>query len=126
VSSRTIMTVDDSPSMRLVVSATLRKAGYRVVEAVDGRDALEKLDCAVVHMVLTDLNMPDMNGFELIRRLRTHPSCRFIPIMVVTAEPQAEVKQAGRAAGATGWIIKPFKPQQLLSVVRKVLGTEDL
>ena len=119
------MMVDDSPSMRMVVSATLRKAGYQVVEAVDGKDALVQLDRAVVHMVLTDLNMPDMNGFELIRRLRAHPSCRFIPIMVVTAEPQSEVKQAGRAAGATGWIIKPFKPQQLLSAVKKVLGAED-
>jgi two-component system, chemotaxis family, chemotaxis protein CheY len=123
--SRTILTVDDSPSMRMIVGSTLRKAGYRVVEAVDGGDALAKLDSVVVHMVLTDLNMPDMNGFELIRRLRTHPSCRFIPIVVVTAEPQAEVKQAGREAGATGWIIKPFKPRQLLSAVKKVLGSED-
>jgi two-component system, chemotaxis family, chemotaxis protein CheY len=119
------MTVDDSPSMRLIVRSTLRKAGYQVVEAVDGKDALAKLDSAMIHMGLTDLNMPDMNGFELVRRLRAHPSCRFIPIMVVTAEPQAEVQQAGRAAGATGWIIKPFKPQQLLSAVKKVLGTED-
>ncbi len=120
--SKIIMTVDDSTSVRQMVSFTLREAGYEVVEAVDGKDALAKLNGSSVHMVLTDLNMPNMDGIQLIRSLRATTSCKFIPIVMLTTESQVEKKQEGKAAGATGWIVKPFKPEQLLAVVKKVLG----
>lgn len=119
---KTIMTVDDSSSVRQMVNFTLKEAGYAVVEAVDGRDALTKLSGAAVHMVITDLNMPNMDGIELIRQVRSNPAYKFIPIIMLTTESQAEKKQEGKAAGATGWIVKPFKPDQLLAVVKKVLG----
>lgn len=117
-----IMTVDDSTSVRQMVSFTLREAGYEVTEAVDGKDALSKLSGVAVNMIITDLNMPNMDGIELIRQVRANPSYKFIPIIMLTTESQAEKKQEGKAAGATGWIVKPFKPEQLLAVVKKVLG----
>ncbi|MGC9196895.1 MAG: response regulator [Syntrophobacteraceae bacterium] len=120
--SKIIMTVDDSASIRQMVGFTLKQAGYEVMEAVDGKDALSKLSGTAVNMVLTDLNMPNMDGIELIRSLRALPSCKFIPIVLLTTESQLEKKQEGKAAGATGWIVKPFKPDQLLAVVKKVLG----
>ena len=120
--SKVIMTADDSASVRQMVSFTLRAAGYEVVEAVDGKDALAKAGGRTPHMVITDLNMPNLDGIGLIRALRATPACRLIPIVMLTTESQAEKKQEGKAAGATGWIIKPFKPEQLLSVVRRVLG----
>ena len=120
--SKRIMTVDDSASIRQVVSFTLKEAAYEVVEAVDGKDALSKLNSSPVHMVLTDLNMPNMDGIELIRALRANPAYKFIPIVMLTTESQAEKKQQGKAAGATGWIVKPFQQAQLLGVVKKVLG----
>jgi two-component system chemotaxis response regulator CheY len=106
--NKTIMTVDDSASVRQMVSFTLREAGFEVVEAVDGLDAMSKLNGSPIHMVLTDLNMPNMDGIELIRNLRAYPACKFIPIIMLTTESQAEKKQEGKAAGATGWIVKPF------------------
>lgn len=115
------MTVDDSPSIRQMVGFTLRNAGHAVVEAVDGRDALAKLQQQAVHLLITDLNMPNMNGIELIRQARALPSCRFTPIILLTTESQPEKKQEARAAGATGWIVKPFTPDQLVGVVNKVL-----
>ncbi len=120
--SKIIMTADDSASVRQMVSFTLKQAGYGVVEAVDGQDALEKIRSQEVHMLVTDLNMPGLDGIELIRAVRRLPSCRFMPIVMLTTESQVEKKQAGKAAGATGWIVKPFKPDQLLAVIRKVLG----
>ena len=120
--SKVIMTVDDSASVRQMVSFTLRDAGYSVIEAVDGNDALSKLSGASIHMVITDLNMPNLDGIGLIRELRGIPACKFIPIVLLTTESQIEKKQEGKAAGATGWIVKPFKPDQLLAVVKKVLG----
>ena len=120
--SKTIMTVDDSASIRQMVSFTLKQAGYQTIEAVDGRDALSKLKGAAVQLVLADLNMPNMDGIELVRHVRANPSSRFIPIVLLTTESQAEKKQEGKAAGATGWIVKPSKPEQLLAVVKKVLG----
>ena len=119
---KTVMTVDDSTSVRQMVSFTLKGAGYEVVEAVDGRDALSKLNGNAVHMVITDLNMPNLDGIGLIRGLRGSANHRFIPIVMLTTESQDSKKQEGKAAGATGWIVKPFKPEQLLAVVRKVLG----
>jgi two-component system chemotaxis response regulator CheY len=120
--SKVIMTVDDSASIRQMVSFTLKDAGYEVVEAVDGQDALSKVSGQALNMVITDLNMPNMDGIGLIRSLRAIPECKFIPIIMLTTESQAEKKQEGKEAGATGWIVKPFKPEQLIAVVKKVLG----
>ncbi len=117
-----IMTVDDSASVRQMVSFTLKGAGYEVMEAADGQDALAKLNGQRIHMVVTDLNMPNMDGIELVRALRANPAYKFIPIVLLTTESQAAKKKEGKAAGATGWIVKPFKPDQLLAVVKKVLG----
>jgi len=119
--SRTIMTVDDSPSIRQMVGFTLRQAGYTVVEAVDGRDACAKLPLQPVDLLLTDLTMPNMDGIELIRQVRASPALRFLPVIFLTTESQPEKKQAARSAGATGWIVKPFSPQQLTAVVGKIL-----
>ena len=120
--SKVIMTVDDSASVRQMVSFTLKDAGYEVVEASDGRDALVKVNTGPVHMVITDLNMPNLDGIGLIKELRAKPGFKFIPIVMLTTESQAEKKQEGKAAGATGWIVKPFNPEQLVAVVKKVLG----
>ncbi|MEO5356913.1 MAG: response regulator [Nitrospirae bacterium YQR-1] len=120
--SKTIMTVDDSASVRQMVSFTLKGAGYTVVEAVDGKDALAKLAVTPVNMVITDLNMPNLDGIGLIKGIRALPDFKFIPIIMLTTESQDSRKQEGKAAGATGWIVKPFKPDQLLGVVKKVLG----
>ena len=117
-----IITVDDSTSIRQMVSFTLKDAGYEVIEAVDGRDALTKLNGEGVSMVITDLNMPNLDGIGLIRELRANPAFKFVPIVMLTTESQDSKKQEGKAAGATGWIVKPFKPDQLLAVVKKVLG----
>jgi two-component system chemotaxis response regulator CheY len=120
--SKTILLVDDSDSMRLMIGFTLRTAGYQVVEAVDGEDALKKISAASINMLVTDLNMPKVDGIELIRRVRALPNYKYIPIVMVTTESQEEKKQAGRAAGATGWVVKPFKGEQLVAVARKLLG----
>lgn len=104
-----------------MVKFTLSDAGYTVIEAVDGQDALPKL-AAPVHLVITDLNMPNLDGIGLIRQVRANPACKGIPILMLTTESQETRKQEGKAAGATGWIVKPFTPQQLLAVVKRVLG----
>jgi len=119
--SKTIMTVDDSASMRQMISFTLIQAGHKVIEASDGRDALNKLGSSAPDMVITDLNMPNMDGIELIRQARALPKLKYVPIIMLTTESQDEKKQAGRTAGATGWIVKPFKPEQLTAVVSKLL-----
>ena len=117
-----IMTADDSASVRQMVRSTLQQYGYEVVEAVDGKDALQKLDGQRVDMLIADLNMPNLNGIALIKAVRELPACKFIPIIVLTTESQDSTKQEGKEAGATGWIVKPFKPEQLMEVVKKVLG----
>lgn len=120
--SKTIMTVDDSSSVRQMVSFTLKQAGYNVIEAADGGDAKSKLSAGQVHMLITDLNMPVLDGIGLTRWVRANPSYKFLPIILLTTESQDAKKKEGKAAGATGWIVKPFKPEQLLAVVKKVLG----
>jgi two-component system chemotaxis response regulator CheY len=120
--AKVIMTADDSASVRQMVSFTLKQGGYDVVEAVDGKDALQKLASTKVDMLITDLNMPNLDGIGLIKGARALSSCRFIPIVMLTTESQDSRKQEGKAAGATGWIVKPFKPEQLMAVVKKVLG----
>jgi two-component system, chemotaxis family, chemotaxis protein CheY len=116
------MTIDDSVSVRQMVSFTLKNAGYETVEANDGKDALAKLNGSGINMILTDLNMPNLDGIGLIKEVRTKPEYKFIPIVMLTTESQDSKKQEGKNAGATGWIVKPFKPDQLLAVVKKVLG----
>lgn len=119
--AKTILTVDDSASVRQMVKFTLSDAGYIVIEAVDGQDALAKLTTPV-NLVITDLNMPNLDGIGLIRKVRADPACKGIPILMLTTESQEARKQEGKAAGATGWIVKPFTTQQLLAVVKRVLG----
>ncbi|MEI6761468.1 MAG: response regulator [Betaproteobacteria bacterium] len=116
-----ILTVDDSPSMRKMVSFTLTGAGHRVVEAVDGIDAFEKAQLQTFDLVLTDQNMPRLDGLGLTRKLRDHPHFKLVPILMLTTESSDLMKQAGRAAGATGWLVKPFDPARLLEVIQKVI-----
>ena len=118
---KTIMTVDDSASMRQMVSLVLRGAGYAVVEAADGVDGLSKLRGQELGLVLSDINMPNMDGLEFTRRVRAMPQYKFVPIVLLTTESHPEKKQEGKAAGATAWIVKPFNPEQLLTVVQKVM-----
>ena len=117
-----ILAVDDSASMRQMVSFTLKGAGYDVVEAADGVEALHLAKGRSVNLVITDVNMPKMDGIALIRELRALPSYKFTPLLMLTTESGAEKKQVGKAVGATGWIVKPFNPDQLLNTVKKVLG----
>jgi two-component system chemotaxis response regulator CheY len=121
--TKTVLTVDDSASMRQMVKLTLSGAGYQVVEASDGADGLAKAQAAAMDMVVTDLNMPVMNGLQLIRELRKLPTYKGIPILFLTTESDAAIKQEAKAAGATGWITKPFQQEQLVTVVKKVLGS---
>ena len=118
---KTIMTVDDSASMRQMVSLVLRGAGYAVVEAADGVDGLSKLAGQELGLVLSDINMPNMDGLEFTRQLRAMTLYKFVPIVLLTTESHPEKKQEGKAAGATAWIVKPFNPEQLLTVVQKVM-----
>ena len=118
----TILTVDDTASMRQMISFTLNSVGYEVIQAVDGADALKLAKDRKVDLVIADLNMPNMDGISLVKSLRGLPDYRFTPILMLTTESQEQKRQEGRSAGATGWIVKPFNPEQLLSVVKKVLG----
>jgi two-component system chemotaxis response regulator CheY len=119
--SKTILTADDSTSMREMIAFTLRNAGFTVIEAVDGKDALAKLAANAVQMLITDLNMPNLDGIGLIREVRALPQFKYLPIVMLTTESNDEKKQAGRAAGATGWIVKPFRGEQLVAVAKKFL-----
>lgn len=107
--------------MRKMVSFTLTGAGYQVVEAVDGQDALEKAETHDIDLVLADQNMPRLDGIGLTRKLREHPKFKSTPILILTTESSEQMKQAGRAAGATGWLVKPFDPNRLIEVIQKVL-----
>lgn len=118
--AKTIMSVDDSASMRQMVKLTLSSAGYHVVEAVDGADAVKKLGGQKIDLFITDLNMPNMDGIEFIKQVRGNVQYKFTPVLLLTTESQPEKKAEGKAAGATGWIVKPFQPDQLLGVVKKV------
>jgi two-component system, chemotaxis family, chemotaxis protein CheY len=118
---KTVLVVDDSTSMRQMVAFTLKSAGFSVVEGGNGQEGLQKLDGQKVDLVISDLNMPVMNGLDMIRAIRTKPQYKFTPILMLTTESQESKKAEGKAAGATGWIVKPFDPKQLLAVVAKVL-----
>ena len=119
---KTVLSVDDSASALQMVKLTLTGAGYQVVQAANGADGLAKARAGGVDMVLTDVNMPVMDGLTLIRELRKLPAFKGVPIVFLTTESDAGMKQQAKAAGATGWITKPFQQDQLLAVVRKVLG----
>jgi two-component system chemotaxis response regulator CheY len=119
--AKRILAVDDSATMRQLIRMTLTRAGYEVVEAEDGAKGLQKASGEAFDMVLSDINMPHMDGLELLRNLRRMTPYKFTPIVLVTTESQLEKKQEGKRAGATGWIVKPFEPEQLLAVVAKVL-----
>jgi len=116
-----ILAVDDSASMRQMVSFTLKSAGYNVVEAVDGQDAWEKAGGRSFDLVLTDQNMPRMDGISLTKKLRESPQFKSTPILILTTESSDQMKMAGRAAGATGWLVKPFDPNKLIEVIKKVI-----
>ena len=116
-----ILAVDDSASMRQMVSFTLKNAGFTVVEAVDGQDAWEKANSRDFNLVLTDQNMPRMDGISLTRKLRESPRFKATPILILTTETSDEKKQKGRPAGATGWLVKPFDPTKLIEVIGKVI-----
>ena len=118
----TILAVDDSASMRQMVTHTLKSAGYEVLEASDGKQAVVVAQGSKVDLVLTDVNMPVMDGITLIKELRMLPTYKFTPMLLLTTESTADKKAEGKAAGATGWIVKPFNPEQLLSTIQKVLG----
>jgi two-component system chemotaxis response regulator CheY len=118
--SKTALTVDDSKTMRDMVKYTLTQAGYAVIEAGDGQEALQVVNGKKIDVVVTDLNMPNMNGIELIRALRAKPEFKFTPILMLTTEADDTKKTEGRNAGATGWIVKPFQPEKLVQVVNKV------
>ena len=115
----TILTVDDSASMRQMVAFTLKGAGYDVIEAIDGVDALNKAKGSSPDAVLTDVNMPNMDGITLIQELRKLPSYKHMPMLMLTTESSGDMKSKGKAAGATGWLVKPFNPDQLLARLKK-------
>lgn len=118
----TILAVDDSASMRQMVAFTLKGAGYDVVEAADGKEALDKAKTQTFNLVISDINMPVMDGLQLIKELRGLPDYKFTPLLMLTTESGGDKKQEGKAAGATGWIVKPFNPEQLLETIKKVLA----
>ncbi|WP_224983155.1 response regulator [Geomonas agri] len=120
---KTILTVDDSQSIRQMMRFTLSQQGYQVIEAADGVEALEKMKGASIDLVFTDLNMPRMDGLDLIRKLRAGGTNRNLPIVMLTTESQEVKKAEGKSAGATGWIVKPFRPEQLLQVTTRLLGS---
>ena len=120
--TKTVLAVDDSGSIRLMVAFSLERAGYTVVQAVNGEDALIKAKERSVDLVLTDHNMPIMDGLTLIKRLRELASYQSVPILMLTTESSIQMKEAGREAGANGWLVKPFDPDRLIAVVQKVLG----
>jgi two-component system chemotaxis response regulator CheY len=117
----TILAVDDSASMRQMVSFTLKHAGYEVIEAADGVDALEYARNNSVNLVLTDVNMPRMDGISLVRELRQLSAYKFTPMLMLTTEAEPDKKIQGKQAGATGWLVKPFNPEKLLATIAKVL-----
>jgi len=118
----TIMTVDDTASMRQMISFTLNSAGHEVTQASDGEEALKHARKKKFDLVIADINMPNMDGITLVKQLRDLPEYKFTPILMLTTESQEAKRQQGKSAGATGWIVKPFNPEQLVATVQKVLG----
>ncbi len=119
--AKTILIVDDSASFRQVVALTLKGAGYDVVEAGDGKDALTKLDGRKIHLIISDVNMPNMDGIAFLKQVKLHPNYKFTPVVMLTTEGQDAKKNEGKAAGAKAWIVKPFMPPQVLDAVAKLV-----
>ncbi|MDP2962619.1 MAG: response regulator [Sulfurimicrobium sp.] len=119
--AKTIMIVDDSATLRQVVSIALRNAGYDVIEGCDGKDALAKLTGQKVHLVISDVNMPNMDGITFVTELKKLPAYKFTPVIMLTTEAGEDKKASGQAAGAKAWVVKPFKPEQMLNAVSKLI-----
>lgn len=118
--AKIIMVVDDSASIRMVVGIALRGAGYEVIEAKDGKDAVEKLTGQKIHLIISDVNMPNMDGIDFVKAVKQMPNYRFTPIIMLTTESDESKKREGQAAGAKAWVVKPFKPEQMISAVQKL------
>ncbi len=119
--AKTILVVDDSASVRTVVSTALKSAGYNVIQAVDGKDALSKMTGEKIHMIISDVNMPNMDGITFVKEVKKLPNYKFTPICMLTTESEASKMQEGKAAGAKAWIVKPFQPPKLLAAVEKLV-----
>ena len=119
--AKTIMVVDDSASLRQVVSIALTGAGYEVVQACDGKDALAKLDGRKIHLIISDVNMPNMDGLSFVKAAKQLPAYKFTPVIMLTTEAGDAMKQQGQAAGAKAWVVKPFQPAQMLAAVAKLI-----
>lgn len=118
---KTIMIVDDSASLRQVVAIALKGAGYDTLEACDGKDALSKMTGQKIHLIISDVNMPNMDGITFVKNVKQHPNYKFTPIIMLTTESQDDKKKEGQAAGAKAWVVKPFQPQQMLDAVSKLI-----
>ncbi|QEW08410.1 response regulator [Nitrincola iocasae] len=119
--AKTILIVDDSASIRQVVAITLKGAGYDVVEACDGKDALSKLDGRKIHLIISDVNMPNMDGITFVKQMKILPAYKFTPVIMLTTEAGADKKAEGQSAGAKAWVVKPFQPTQMLTAVSKLI-----
>lgn len=119
--AKTILVVDDSASLRQVVGIALKGAGYDVIEASDGKDALSKLDGQKIHLIISDVNMPNMDGISFVKAAKEMPAYKFTPVIMLTTEAGEDKKAAGQAAGAKAWVVKPFQPQQMLTAVSKLI-----
>lgn len=119
--AKTILVVDDSASLRQVVAIALKGAGYDVIEGCDGKDALSKLTGQKVHLIISDVNMPNMDGITMVKEIKQMPAYKFTPIIMLTTESQESKKAEGQAAGAKAWVVKPFKPEQMLQAVSKLI-----
>lgn len=119
--AKTIMVVDDSATLRQVVSIALKGAGYDVLEGVDGKDALGKLSGQKVHLIISDVNMPNMDGITFVKEVKTRNEYKFTPVIMLTTEAGEDKKSLGQAAGVKAWVVKPFKPEQMLSAVSKLI-----
>ena len=118
---KTILIVDDSTSLRQVVGIALKGAGYEVIEGCDGKDALTKLDGRKIHLIISDVNMPNMDGISFVKALKQIPAYKFTPVIMLTTEAGDDKKREGQAAGAKAWVVKPFRPPQMLTAVAKLI-----
>lgn len=119
--AKNILIVDDSASLRQVVSIALKGAGYDVIQGVDGKDGLTKLDGQKIHLIVSDVNMPNMDGITMVQEIKKMPNYKFTPIIMLTTESGEDKKEAGKAAGVKAWVVKPFQPEQLLTAVSKLI-----
>lgn len=119
--SKLILIVDDSASIRQVVKIALTNAGYEVMDACDGQDALSKMDGTKIHLIISDVNMPNMDGISFVKEVKNHPDYKFTPVIMLTTESEDDKKTAGKEAGAKAWIVKPFQPEQMLDAVSKLI-----